>query len=178
MKFRKSSKKTPAEDSDDTTDLRSRIQLGSDMLVLADGMHLDSNTKTLLASYDARTVEDFFCMGEQDFKELIDRGRNTNRRLPPLQIRKVRILREWLTDLVEASNTDATGLPWFKPKDINDAKKNQSSSILPRDWKRRFKNDLPMLKKKLRQKGDSFLESIPILSYFFGWRDSLCGNKI
>jgi hypothetical protein len=34
-------------------------QLGSDMMVLAEAMHLELNTQTMLAYYDARTLEDF-----------------------------------------------------------------------------------------------------------------------
>ncbi|KAL3934202.1 MAG: hypothetical protein SGARI_003493, partial [Bacillariaceae sp.] len=78
-----------------------RVKLEKDMMVLADGIHLDNNTKNLLASFDARSVEDFFMMGESDFALLLKKANSQKRALPPLQIRKVRILREWLTQLVE-----------------------------------------------------------------------------
>jgi hypothetical protein len=70
------------------SDLPQCIQLESDMLILADGMHLDRNTRMLLASFDAKTVEDFFMMGDVDFNRLLAKARTTNRSLPPLQIRK------------------------------------------------------------------------------------------
>jgi hypothetical protein len=42
----------------------------------------------LLASFDAKTVEDFFMMGDVDFNRLLAKARTANRSLPPLQIRK------------------------------------------------------------------------------------------
>ncbi|KAG7348774.1 hypothetical protein IV203_011371 [Nitzschia inconspicua] len=155
-----------------------RVKLEKDMTLLADAIHLDNNTRTLLASYDAKTIEDFFMMGETDFQHLLAKARNTNRGLPPLQIRKVRVLREWITELIEKTHPDNSGmrLPW---ESTIKEKKNQNAtedSLLPKDWKRQFQNDLPTLKKKLRRKGDSFAEIFPWLSYIFGFRDSLCGG--
>lgn len=72
----------------DEADLPACIQLENDMLLLADGMHLDRNTRMLLASFDAKTVEDFFMMGDVDFNRLLAKARTANRSLPPLQIRK------------------------------------------------------------------------------------------
>jgi hypothetical protein len=140
------------------------------MLVLADGMHLDRNTRMLLASYDAKTVEDFFMMGDMDFNQLLAKARTANRGLPPLQIRKVQILRSWLTKLVESHNSSDHGLPWGQDTS------EHSDTLLPKDWKRRFKNDLPSLKKKLRSRGDSIFEMIPFLSYLISFCDSICGR--
>jgi hypothetical protein len=156
-----------------------RIKLGQDMMLIADALHLDNNTRTLLASFDAKTVEDFFMMGDVDFQELLARARNTNRGLPPLQVRKVRILREWVTDLIESTHPDASGLPWASSTTTPERKnKNvEEDSLLPRDWKRRFFKDLPSLKKKLRRKGDSISEIFPWLSFFLGFRDSFCGSR-
>lgn len=118
-------------------------------------------------------------MGETDFQHLLAKARNSNRGLPPLQIRKVRVLREWITELIEKTHPDVSGvLPWItslsKEKDKNDTR---DDTLLPKDWKHRFQQDLPKLKKKLRRKGDSFAELFPWLSFFFGFRDSFCGSR-
>jgi hypothetical protein len=155
-----------------------RIKLGQDMMLMADAIHLDNNTRTLLASFDAKTVEDFFMMGDVDFQHLLARARNNNRGLPPLQVRKVRILREWVTDLIESTHPDATGLPWAcTSTHERNNKYVEEDSLLPKDWKRRFFKDLPSLKKKLRRKGDSLSEIYPWFSFFFGLRDAVCGSR-
>jgi hypothetical protein len=84
----------------------------------------------------------------------------------------VQILRSWLTDLVEKHNSSDHGLPWAKSAVNHEG----SDGLLPKDWKRRFKSDLPGLKKKLRSRGDSFLEMIPFFSYLIGFRDTICGR--
>lgn len=159
------------------------LSLSSDMIVLADGIHLDHNTKELLAAYDAKTVEDFFLMGDNDFHHLIAKARAVDRSLPPLQIRKVRILREWITDLIHES--DPSKLPvWAQPGNINNHRRSRSGdckdvdqTLVPKDWKKSFKRDLPILKKKLRERGDSFSDVFPWFSYFFTFRDTFCGGR-
>jgi hypothetical protein len=147
----KSKKKSPitAEIDSDEEAVCHRFKLGNDMIILAEGMHLDANTKALLAKYDAKTIDDFFMMGDVDFNDLLAKARTSNRGLPPLQIRKVRILREWVTELVKSA--DPSDLPWAKFKN-KDGKDPTAKSLVPKDWKRRFKQDLPTLKKKLREK--------------------------
>lgn len=146
----------------------SRIQLDEDMMMLADGIHLDQNTKTLLAVYDAKTVEDFYLMGEYDLNHLLAKARASNRGLPPLQIRKVRILREWISEVID--DADVTKLPvWAKPT-------KPTSNLVPLDFRKRFQRDLPKLKKRLREKGDSIAEFFPWLSYLINVRDMMCGS--
>lgn len=151
------------------------------MLLLADAIHLDNNTKMMLASYDAKTVEDFFMMGDADFHHLLARARNDKRGLPPLQIRKVRILREWITELVESTHPDLPYLPCLMTSKMSSTGRSKTAleevSLLPSDWKRRFYKDLPTLKKKLRRKGNSFSEVFPWLSYLINFRESLCGSR-
>lgn len=175
----------------------SRVKLHADMKVLADGIHLDKNTRTLLAVYDARSIEDFFLMGEYDLNHMLAKARASNRGLPPLQIRKVKILRQWIADIVDDADPDK--LPeWAKKRrahgrraqggklsssrhdkvtddsDGDEAAKDQS--LIPDDWEKRFNRDLPKLKKKLRAKGDSFTELFPWLSYVINARDMVCGS--
>jgi hypothetical protein len=46
------------------------------MLILAEAMHLELNTQTMLAYYDARTLEDFCFMADVDFNELVAKARS------------------------------------------------------------------------------------------------------
>jgi hypothetical protein len=155
-----------------------RIQLDSDMAVLADGLHLDNNTKTLLAAYDATTVENFFLMGENDFNHLLARARASNRSLPPLQVRKVQILRQWVANMID--ETDISKLPLWAQSDALSAHRTgrdgKNQSLVPHDWQKRYNRDLPMLKKKVRERGDSLIEIFPVLSYFYTVRDTVRGT--
>ena len=145
-------------------------------------------------------------MGEYDLNHLLAKARASNRGLPPLQIRKVKILREWIADIVD--ETDPDKLPeWAKRRDRYRHRRHASSSVagrrnrsssslegsdiddpaaaagavrehslIPHDWAKRFQRDLPKLKKKLREKGDSISEVFPWMSYVINIRDAICGS--
>jgi hypothetical protein len=81
-------------------------KLGPNMMILADGLRLDKNTQLLLAYYDARTLDDFSCMTEDDFDALKLSAEALDRTLPPLQIRKVQILLEWVRNLCKRNVSD------------------------------------------------------------------------
>lgn len=135
-------------------------RLGKDMTYVADGMNLDKNTRCLLAAYDAKTIDDFYLMSDNDFAFLVQRANANNHSLPPLQIRKVRMLRRWLKEVVEDNisendDTDPTSL------------RKQHFRLIPKDWKDQYKNDLPHLKLQLRQQGDSLFERIKVMSDVF-----------
>lgn len=89
------------QDRDPTRWLLPKYRLGKDMTLLANGINLDGNTRMLLAAFDAKTLDDFYLMADVDFTELVKKARATNHYLPPLQVRKVRMLRRWLKDLVD-----------------------------------------------------------------------------
>ena len=119
--------------------------LKPDMLFVAEALHLDLNTKTMLAKFDARTLEDCYLMGDQDFEELIEEAKAMGMSLPPLQIRKVQVFREWLKQVIE--DIDESKLPsWARTHTIG-------KTCIPRDWQSRFKEDLPKLKKDIKQRG-------------------------
>jgi hypothetical protein len=127
------------------------------MNVLADGMNLDRNTRCLLAAFDSSTLEDFYLMSNADFSELVSRAKARNSPLPPLQIRKIQMLRRWIKEVVDdhlAENEDPNGK----------VKKRRNVRLIPKDWKEQYKNDLPHLKLQLRQQGDSIFEKIKTLS--------------
>ena len=147
-------------------------QLGPDMMVLANTFHLDKNTQILLAYYDARTLEDFCLMTKVDFDTLLVSATLHNRPLPPLQIRKVQVLREWVQSLVD---TKPVHIPaWIQTTSENPVEK---ANLIPSDWKRRFQQDLPKLKKLLKLKGDQeCLATRSWMSYFLSIRFVLCGT--
>lgn len=119
--------------------------LKPDMLFVAEALNLDLNTKTMLAKFDARTLEDCYLMGDQDFEDLIEEAKAMGISLPPLQIRKVQIFREWLKKVIE--DIDESKLPsWARTHTIG-------KTCIPRDWQSRFKEDLPKLKKDIKQRG-------------------------
>jgi hypothetical protein len=151
---------------------KGETQLGSDMIVLAEALSLDLNTQTMLAYYDARSLEDFCLMAEADFKDLLAKARSMNRALPPLQIRKVQVLREWGQEL--SKPRDDSALPaWVRLSQPKAS--NKKGSLIPKDWKMRLKQDLPQLKMKLKAKGER-LTSYPWINYLLSFRTIvLCG---
>ena len=126
------------------------------MTFLADGMNLDANTRCLLAAYDAKTLEDFYLMTDSDFSGLIRKANATKNSLPPLQIRKVRMLRQWIKEVVQDNMYEMYA-------EHGESVRKQSTRLIPRDWKDLYKNDLPHLKLQLRQQGDSFFEKLRTL---------------
>jgi hypothetical protein len=137
------------------------------MSILADGMNLDQKTRTMLAYYDARSTEDFALMADVDFYDLVAKARSMNRALPPLQIRKVEVLREWVKDLtyVERDPLDeidevSTLARMTKKRRLmrtgaEKVNRDCSPQSLPRDWKIRFKRELPRLRVNLKARGES-----------------------
>jgi hypothetical protein len=151
---------------------KGETQLGSDMIVLAEALTLDLNTQTMLAYYDARSLEDFCLMAEADFKDLLAKARSMNRALPPLQIRKVQVLREWVQELSKPRD-DSTLPAWVRLSQPKTS--NKKGSLIPKDWKMRLKKDLPQLKMKLKVKGER-LTSYPWINYLLSFRSIvLCG---
>eukprot|EP00534_Pseudo-nitzschia_fraudulenta_P009268 CAMPEP_0201152806 /NCGR_PEP_ID=MMETSP0851-20130426/13394_1 /ASSEMBLY_ACC=CAM_ASM_000631 /TAXON_ID=183588 /ORGANISM="Pseudo-nitzschia fraudulenta, Strain WWA7" /LENGTH=145 /DNA_ID=CAMNT_0047429905 /DNA_START=177 /DNA_END=614 /DNA_ORIENTATION=+ len=136
------------------------------MTILADGMNLDGNTRCLLAAYDARTLDDFYLMSNADFRNLIQRAKATNHSLPPLQIRKVRMLRRWLKEIIDDNMSEEYEDDMHS--EITDAFRRKRNKLVPKDWREQYKNDLPHLKIELRQQGDSVFERYPIFSVLTG----------
>lgn len=133
------------------------------MTYLADGMNLDKNTRCLLAAYDAKTIDDFYLMSDNDFSFLVQRANANNHSLPPLQIRKVRMLRRWLKEVVEDNITENDD----SNHGLTNSLRRRHFRLIPKDWKDQYKNDLPHLKLQLRQQGDSIFERIKVISDAF-----------
>jgi hypothetical protein len=132
---------------------KGEVYLCEDMATVCDAMKLDLNTQVMLAYYDAKTLEDFCLMAEADLKDMISRARAMRRAIPPLQIRKIEVLREWVQELSKPK--DESRLPaWIRlsrPK----RSRRKSKKLIPEDWKEEFRRDLPKLKHNLQKKGAS-----------------------
>jgi hypothetical protein len=146
------------------------------MLIVADAFHLDENTRALLANYDARSLEDFCLMTERDMYGLLSAARREGRPLPPLQVRKIEVLRDWVQDLadtqIEKVDTDESNSILAKSDDDEDEESLEvlsKSSLIPSNWKRRFRQDLPFLKEQLRLRGE---DGPPTLTGFT-WLDDV-----
>jgi len=140
------------------------------MTVLADGINLDGNTRLLLAAYDARTLDDFYLMADIDFKDLINKAKETNNCLPPLQVRKIRILRRWLKEIIDENMGENDDSPRTRSSSSSSSINNKHNRcrLVPKDWIQQYQNDLPHLKMQLRQQGDSLLERYPIINIMLG----------
>jgi hypothetical protein len=148
-------------------------ELGSEMMILAEAMHLELNTQSMLASYDARTLEDFCFMADVDFNDLVAKARSMNRALPPLQIRKVQVLRDWVKGLIDTKDDDSNLPLWARKSPSNPRRK---ATMIPKDWKARFKQDIPKLKQALKAKGEK-LTTHPWLNYLLSFRTMFaCGH--
>lgn len=153
-------------------------KLSSDMNYLAEGMNLDVNTRTMLAYYDAKTLEDFSMMSEADLYDMVSRARLMNRALPPLQVRKVEVLREWVKDLLDPhdpDDDDESNFPasWKKQKQTR-ANSKKLQEYVPNDWKLKFRKDLPKLKHSLKTRGEN-MTSNRLINYIISLRTLLCG---
>ena len=146
----------PCSESAATTSATLREpQLDEDMIVLSEAFHLDENTQSMLAQYDARTVEDFCLMTPEDLDLLVQDAAYSNRPLPPLQIRKVQVLREWAHNLADQSARQAElqALCTYATGIVSEQPRGQYASLIPHDWATQFREDLPRLKQMLKERG-------------------------
>jgi hypothetical protein len=153
------------------------LQLGRDMVILSEAFHLDRNTQSLLAQYDARTVEDFCLMTTEDLEKLVKTAAESNRPLPPLQVRKLQVLREWAQNLADQSMREAEmSVICQCAADIaNDHVYEQSSNLIPKDWAKQFREDLPRLKQTLKERGGKTAAAMSWFSSYFSFPSMYCG---
>jgi len=148
--------KTKSKEEEEERPVR-RMKLSLDMTVLADGLNLDEHSRMMLAVHDARTLDDFYLMADTDFKDLIIRANLSNHTLHKLQVRKIRMLRRWLKEVIEENMENGS--------DSCFAGQRKQRGLLPTNWKNQFRNDLPNIKLQLRQQGDSLCERSPLLNW-------------
>lgn len=143
---------------------KGEVYLCHDMALVADAMKLDLNTRIMLAYYDAKTLEDFSLLAESDLKDLVTRAQAMRRTIPPLQIRKIQVLREWVQEI--STPQDESRLPaWIRLAQKKKKSNKKTKKLIPEDWKAQFTRDLPKLKHQLRQQGGTSFPTFS-LSYF------------
>ena len=130
---------------------RRDVYLGRDMAYVADAMNLDVNTQAMLALYDAKSLEDFSLMAHADMHDLVMKAQSMRRAIPPLQVRKIEVLREWIQEISRPK--DESQMPAWARRDRT--RRRKSRRLIPRDWKEQFESDLPMLKQKLQVQSSS-----------------------
>jgi hypothetical protein len=119
-------KKTKSEEEEEERPVR-RMKLSLDMTVLADGLNLDEHSRMMLAVHDARTLDDFYLMADTDFRDLIIRANLSNHTLHKLQVRKIRMLRRWLKEVIEENMENGS--------DSCFAGQRKQRGLLPTNWK-------------------------------------------
>ena len=150
---------------------RRDVYLARDMAYVADAMNLDVNTQAMLALYDAKSLEDFSLMAPADIHDLVGKAQSMRRAIPPLQVRKIEVLREWIQEISRPK--DETQIPTWTRRDRT--RRGKSRRLIPRDWKEQFESDLPRLKQKL-QALSSTLSIFPMNSFAPNFRIlTMCG---
>jgi len=132
------------------------------MTYLADGMNLDKNMRFFLAAFDANNLEDFYLMSDADFSALVQKAKSSNRSIPPLQMRKVQMLRRWIKEVVDDHVLDN------EDENSTGVRRRRNIQLIPKDWKEQYKSDLPHLKLQLRHQGESIYEKIRNISENLG----------
>jgi hypothetical protein len=97
-----------------------------------------------------------------------------NRAMPPLQIRKVQVLREWVQGLVKKKADDK---PWWELKGIPE--QVDTANLIPEDWKQKFKDALPDLKRALKERGEKEVISTNFLTNTYqALARMCCGQEV
>jgi len=151
---------------------RREVFLGRDMSHIADALKIDYNTQAMLAFYDAKSLEDFSLMAQSDVQDLVAKAQSMGRTIPPLQVRKIEVLREWIQS-ISRPRDDSKVSPWRSRRTASHLGK--ARRLIPRDWKERFHKDLPRLLEKL-QAQSSAVSTFSIQSFTPNWRRiTMCG---
>jgi hypothetical protein len=172
------------------------VEMQPCMKKICDELRLNERTRTALIEYDATTLEDLAYMTDADYENMLATAARQNRPLCPLQQRKIAVVIWWLRDLVKDSATFKETkvkkkVPHFWERlaysrsEWNekihsvvslgvDDKSVDTGSVIPPNWESRFEADLPMLKKKLKEVGETSSFSL-YSDFFINARWILCG---
>ena len=141
-------------------------KLHRDMRLICDVFRITEESRYALRTFDATNLDDYNLMTESDFIDLIATRARLGCPLPPLQQRKLNVLRRWVQSLPVSETTVAPiQSEGFEVKESTssgeDNVKNYSNSVkkdvgrhTPSDWEDRFYRDLPRLRKELREEGE------------------------
>ena len=144
-------------------------KLHRDMRLICDVFRITEESRYALRTFDATNLDDFSLMTDSDYIDLIATRARLGCPLPPLQQRKLNVLRRWVQSLpVSETAVAPVESEGFEVKESTssgeDNVKSYRNSVrkdvgrhTPSDWEDRFYKDLPRLRKELREagKGDS-----------------------
>lgn len=171
------------------------VEMQPCMQKVCEKLRLNERSRTALIEYDATTLEDLAYMTNRDYENMLATAARQNRPLCPLQQRKIVVLIWWVRNLVKESRPfkETQKKPkkpdfWTRlvhsPAELNnmihphkpddDAKSVDTVSIIPPNWEAQFDEDMPMLKVKLKQVGETSSFSI-YSDLFINARWVLCG---
>jgi len=149
-------------------------RLHRDMRLICDVFRISEQSRYALRSFDAATLEDFSLMSDEDFADLILYQARVGTPVPPLQQRKLSVLRSWVRSIATVENLEVPETMSSmsnKSEDINLNESNEGNdettpkasfkfsarkrggTFIPADWEGKFYADLPRLRKELQQLG-------------------------
>ena len=168
------------------------------MKLVCDQLRLNNRSQTALEEYDATTLEDLAFMTNEDYENMLATAARHNRPLCPLQQRKIAVLLWWVRNLVKDShpfkkvpeeerqkpsfwdrlvhNPDEWMRHKIHPEKNLEVKEVDTGTVIPPNWESRFYEDLPMLKKKIREMGEKSSFSL-YSDWFLNIRWVMCGYE-
>ncbi len=169
-------------------------ELKTDMQKVCDALRINNRTKAALEEYDATTLEDLAYMTDNDFDGMLATAARCSRPLCPLQQRKVAVLIWWVRNLVKDTpqftedpkpRRKSTVIDRIRhspielsmrinPELSDDSKTIDTGTVIPPWWETQFNKDLPMMKKKLKEMGETTSFSL-FSDFFLNVRWILCG---
>ena len=110
-----------------------QCSLDEDMVYIADGIRLTPATRTALALYDARSLEDFCCMREHDFESMLLSETRLGRPICPLQQRKIHVLLQWIHDVANDTALQRAAKAFSQQPNTSkpQAKVNEKAPLFP-----------------------------------------------
>ena len=159
-------------------------KLHRDMRHICDVFRISEESRFALRTFDAATLDDFSLMTESDFLDLVATRARLGCPLPPLQQRKLAMLRI-LVQLQSLPAVESTVAPMrsegFEVKNNSTEEVKFRASVkkdlgrhTPSDWEDRFYADLPRLRKELRETGEernsNFIMDLLSLRWLFCYR--------
>lgn len=168
----------PSEGSSSKKEIIELPKIHRNMRLICDVFRISEQTRYVLRTFDATTLEDFSFMTEEDFADLVVSQVRIGKPLPPLQQRKLFVLLSWVRSLpatIDTNNNSNNGdnaCPILKAEgfELKECKSESdvlkatykisprnrglgSSTFIPADWESRFYADLPRLRRELRDMG-------------------------
>lgn len=179
-------------------------RLHRDMRLICDVFRISEPSRYALRSFDAATLEDFSLMLDEDFADLILYQARIGTPVPPLQQRKLSVLRSWVRSIATAENVEvsetvssssnkAEGFDLNESNEGNDdttpkvgfksSARKRGGTFIPADWEEKFYADLPRLRKELQQLGGNGTRShwahdILSLRWIFSHGDVRCRRMV